>query len=38
MGFSPQEAELALEGYEEAGATTIEKALSFALRHLGGGR
>ena len=38
MGFSPQEAELALEGYEEAGATTIEKALSFALRRLGGGR
>ena len=38
MGFSPQEAELALEGHEEAGATTIEKALSFALRRLGGGR
>lgn len=38
MGFSPQEAELALEGYEEAGVTTIEKALSFALRRLGGGR
>ena len=38
MGFSPQEAELALEGYEEAGASTIEKALSFALRRLGGGR
>lgn len=38
MGFSPQEAELALEGYEEAGATTIEKALSYALKRLGGGR
>ena len=38
MGFSPQEAELALEGHEEAGATTIEKALSYALRRLGGGR
>ena len=38
MGFSPQEAELALEGYEEASVTTIEKALSFALRRLGGGR
>ena len=38
MGFSPQEAELALEGHEEAGATTIEKALSYALKRLGGGR
>lgn len=37
MGFSPQETELALEGHEEAGATTIEKALSYALRRLGGG-
>lgn len=37
MGFSPQEAELALEGHEEAGATTIEKALAYALRRLGGG-
>ena len=37
MGFSPQEAELALEGYEQAGATTIEKALAYALRRLGGG-
>lgn len=37
MGFSPQEVELALEGHEEAGATTIEKALSYALRRLGGG-
>ena len=37
MGFSPQEAELALEGHEQAGATTIEKALAYALRRLGGG-
>lgn len=37
MGFSPQEAELALQGHEDAGATTIEKALSYALRRLGGG-
>lgn len=37
MGFSPQEAELALEGHEEAGAATIEKALAYALRRLGGG-
>lgn len=37
MGFSPQEAELALEGHDDAGATTIEKALSYALRRLGGG-
>lgn len=37
MGFSPQEATLALEGHEEAGATTIEKALAYALRRLGGG-
>ncbi len=38
MGFTPQEAELALEGLEEAGATTIESAVSYALRRLGGGR
>lgn len=37
MGFSPQEAQLALEGYEEAGASTIEAALNYALRRLGGG-
>lgn len=37
MGFSPQEVELSLEGHEEAGATTIEQALSYALRRLGGG-
>jgi len=38
MGFTSQEASLALEGYEEAGITTIEGALSFALKRLGGGR
>lgn len=38
MGFTSQEAELALEGHEEAGALTIEKALAYALRRLGGGR
>lgn len=38
MGFTVQEAELALEGREEAGAVTIEKALAYALRRLGSGR
>ena len=37
MGFTEQEATLALDGHEQAGATTIEAALSFALRNLGGG-
>lgn len=36
MGFSPQEAELALDGHEEAGATTVEKAIQFALKRIGG--
>ena len=36
MGFTSQEAELALEGHEEAGAATVEKALAYALRRLGG--
>ena len=36
MGFSPQEAELALDGHEEAGAVTVEKAIQFALKRLGG--
>jgi Holliday junction DNA helicase RuvA len=35
MGFTLQEAELALEGYEDAGATTVEAALGYALRRLG---
>jgi Holliday junction DNA helicase RuvA len=37
MGFSPQEAQVALEGHEEAGALTIEATLAYALRRLGGG-
>lgn len=37
MGFTPQEAELAVDGAEEAGAHTIEQALAFALRRLGRG-
>ncbi|MDO4536542.1 MAG: Holliday junction branch migration protein RuvA [Coriobacteriales bacterium] len=35
MGFTSQEAELALEGYEKAGAHTLEAALSYALKRLG---
>ena len=38
MGFTSQEAELALEGHAEAGASTIEQVLAYALRRLGGGR
>lgn len=38
MGFTSQEAELALEGHEEAGAVTIEQVISYALRRLGSGR
>lgn len=38
MGFTSQEAELALEGHEAAGALTIEAVLSYALRRLGSGR
>ena len=37
MGFTPQEAGLALEGHDDAGATTIEKAIAYALRRLGSG-
>lgn len=37
MGFTPQETELALKGMDEAGVTTIEKAISYALHRLGGG-
>lgn len=37
MGFSPQEVSVALEGHEEAGADTVEKAVGYALRRLGGG-
>ena len=38
MGFTSQEAELALQGHEEAGVVTTEKLLAYALRRLGGGR
>lgn len=38
MGFTSQEAELALDGATEAGAITIEQVLSYALKRLGGGR
>ena len=38
MGFTSQEAELALEGHAEAGAATIEQVLAYALRRLGSGR
>lgn len=37
MGFTSQEVELALDGFEEAGANTIQKVLSYALRRLGSG-
>ena len=37
MGFTPQEAQLALEGLDDAGVRSIEQALSFALRRLGKG-
>lgn len=35
MGFTPKEAQLALDGHEDAGAVTTEKALAYALRRLG---
>lgn len=35
MGFTSEEATLALEGYEESGATTTKAALSYALKRLG---
>ena len=38
MGFTSQEAELALQGHEKAGATTIESVVAYALRRLGSGR
>ena len=38
MGFTSQEAELALEGHAEAGAHTIEQVIAYALRRLGSGR
>ncbi|MBR3316738.1 MAG: Holliday junction branch migration protein RuvA [Atopobiaceae bacterium] len=36
MGFTRQEAQLALEGHEQAGATTVEQALAYALKRMGG--
>lgn len=38
MGFTSQEAELALEGHAEAGAVGVEQVLAYALRRLGSGR
>ncbi|MBR3157815.1 MAG: Holliday junction branch migration protein RuvA [Atopobiaceae bacterium] len=38
MGFTQQEAQLALEGHREAGARTTEAALGYALKRIGGGR
>ncbi len=35
MGFTSQEAELALEGREEVGANSLEAALAYALKRLG---
>ena len=35
MGFTSAEAELALEGREEAGADSLELALAYALKRLG---
>ena len=37
MGFSPQEAELALKDHQDAQADSLEKLLGYALRRLGGG-
>lgn len=38
MGFTSQEAELALDGHAEAGAVSVEQVLAYALRRLGSGR
>ena len=38
MGFTSQEAALALEGATDAGAETVEAMLAYALRRIGGGR
>ena len=38
MGFTSQEAALALEGADEAGASTVEAMLAYALRRIGGGK
>ena len=36
MGFTSREVQVALEGREEAGANTVEAALGYALKRLGG--
>lgn len=36
MGFTGEEATLALEGHEEAGATSTKAAIQYALKRLGG--
>lgn len=38
MGFTHDEATLALEGHEQTGAHTPEQLVAYALRRLGGGR
>ena len=38
MGFTSQEASLALEGAEDAGAATVEAMLAYALRRIGGSK
>ena len=38
MGFTSQEAELALDGMDDDTAADASAALAFALRRLGGGR
>ena len=38
MGFTTQEATIALDGAADAGATTVEAMLAYALRRLGGGK
>ena len=35
MGFTGEEATLALDGHEDAGATTTKSALEYALKRLG---
>ena len=37
MGFTPQEAQLALEGHEESGASSLQELVGYALRRLGSG-
>jgi Holliday junction DNA helicase RuvA len=38
MGFTPQEAELSLADYDKNGVDSVEKALQYALKRMGGGR